>query len=80
MDPGEWSPSSPAIEAIGNRAQTIREVETWAGGDGKVELSSGYDQAWSRGDGTYILSNSPGFDPRTVLQDQQWTELKRSKP
>ena len=60
--------------------QTIREVETWAGSDGKVELSSGYDQAWSRGDGTYILSNSPGFDPRTVLQDQQWTELKRSKP
>jgi hypothetical protein len=60
--------------------QAIREVETWRGADGRVELSSGYDQAWSRGDGTYILSNSPTFDPRTVLQDQQWTELKREKP
>ena len=58
--------------------QTIREVETWQGGDGTVELSSGYGQAWSRGDGSYILSNSPSFDPRTVLQDQQWQELKRA--
>lgn len=60
--------------------QSIREVQTWQGGDGKVELSSGYDQAWSRGDGTYILSNSPSFDPRAVLQDQQWQELKPAKP
>lgn len=60
--------------------QTIRGVETWQGSDGKVELSSGYGQAWSRGDGTYILSNSPGFDPRSALQDQQWQELKRGTP
>lgn len=60
--------------------QTIREVETWQGADGKVELSSGYGQAWSRGDGSYILSNSPSFDPRSVLQDQNWQELKRTDP
>ena len=60
--------------------QTIREVETWQGNDGKVELSSGYDQAWSRGDGTFILSNSPSFDPRTAFQHQSWTEMKRSTP
>ena len=60
--------------------QTIREVETWQGADGKVELSSGYGQAWSRGDGTYILSNSPTFDPRSAMLDQQWQELKRSTP
>jgi hypothetical protein len=59
--------------------QAIREVETWQGADGRVELSSGYEQAWSRGDGTYILSNSPSFDPRTVFQDQSWNELKREK-
>lgn len=59
--------------------QSIREVETWQGGDGAVELSSGYDQAWSRGDGTYILSNSPSFDPRAALQDQQWQELQRPR-
>lgn len=60
--------------------QTIREVETWRGPDGGVELSSGYDQAWSRGDGAYIVSNSPAFDPRSAFQDQSWTELKREKP
>ncbi len=60
--------------------QTIREVETWQGSNGAVELSSGYDQAWSRGDGTYILSNKPGFDPSAVFQDQNWTEMKRKDP
>jgi len=39
-------------------------VETWKDTSGTVELSSGYGQAWSRGDGSYILSNSAGFDPR----------------
>lgn len=60
--------------------QTIREVETWQGSNGAVELSSGYDQAWSRGDGTYIMSNKPGFDPAAVFQDQNWTEMKRKDP
>lgn len=58
--------------------QTIREVETWKDASGSpVEMSSGYDQAWSRGDGSYILSNKPGFDPSSVFQDQNWTEMKR---
>ncbi len=57
--------------------QAIREVETWQGSNGAVELSSGYDQAWSRGDGTYIMSNKPGFDPAAVFQDQNWTEMRR---
>jgi hypothetical protein len=60
--------------------QTIREVETWQGGDGRVELSSGYEHAWSRGDGSYILSNSPSFDPRSVFLDQHWEALKRADP
>lgn len=60
--------------------QAIREVETWSDANGKVEFASGYDQAWSRGDGSYILSNSPGFDPNTVLQEQGWQEMKRSDP
>lgn len=60
--------------------QSIREVETWKDASGSpVEMSSGYDQAWSRGDGSYILSNKPGFDPSAVFQDQNWTEMKRSK-
>lgn len=60
--------------------QTIREVQTYQDGSGKVELSSGYDQAWSRGDGTYILSNSPSFDPSSVFQDQNWQEMKPTDP
>ncbi|MDX2151752.1 MAG: hypothetical protein SFV54_13520 [Bryobacteraceae bacterium] len=60
--------------------RTIREVDAWSDASGVVELSSGYNQAWSRGDGRYILSNTPTFDPRTVLQDQQWREMKRVDP
>lgn len=63
-----------------NFIQAIREVETWRDGSGRsVELTAGYDQAWSRGDGRYILSNKPGFDPRAVLQDQQWQPLARER-
>lgn len=60
--------------------QTIREVQTYQDGNGKVELSSGYDQAWSRGDGTYILSNSPSFDPSSAFQDQNWKEMTPTQP
>lgn len=56
--------------------KTIREVETYRDGTGTVELSSGYEQAWSRGDGTYILSNKPGFDPSSVFQDQNWQQMQ----
>lgn len=56
--------------------QSIREVEAYRDGTGTVELSSGYDQAWSRGDGTYILSNKPGFDPGSVFQDQNWQQMQ----
>jgi len=56
--------------------KAIREVETWNdGGNGRVELTSGYNHAWSRGDGSYILSNSPNFDPSSVFQDQNWKPM-----
>ncbi len=59
--------------------QSIRGVETWQGSGGQVELTSGYENAWTRGDGTYIMSNKPGFDPAATFQDQAWQPLKRSK-
>ena len=59
--------------------QAIREVETWRDGNGGVELSAGYNQAWSRGDGSYILSNKPGFDPSSALQDQNWKPMQRER-
>lgn len=58
--------------------KAIREVETYDdGANGRVELNSGYDHAWSRGDGSYILSNSPNFDPSSVFQDQQWKQMRQ---
>ena len=60
--------------------KAIREVETYQDVTGKIELSSGYNHAWSRGDGTsFILSNNPNFDPSSVFQDQRWTEMKLIK-
>lgn len=61
-----------------NFIKTIREVETYRDVNGKVELNSGYNHAWSRGDGTsFIMTNSPNFDPSSVLQDQSWKEMKK---
>lgn len=58
--------------------ETIREVETYQDAGGTVELTGGYEQAWSRGDGTYILSNTPGFDPSRVFQDQSWKQIEKA--
>ena len=58
--------------------QSIRGVETWQGSGGPVELTSGYENAWTRGDGTYIMSNKPGFDPAAAFQGQAWQPLKRA--
>lgn len=61
-----------------NFIQMIREVETWRDPNGSsVELTSGYSNAWTRGDGSYILTNSPTFDPSSAFQDQQWKPMQR---
>jgi hypothetical protein len=58
-------------------SQAIRGVETWQSPDGdRLELSSGYNDAWSRGDGTYILSNDPLFDPNRAFQEN-WDRMQR---
>jgi len=58
-------------------SQAIRGVETWQSSDGdRLELSSGYNDAWSRGDGTYILSNDPLFDPNRAFQEN-WDRMQR---
>lgn len=61
-----------------NFIKTIREVENYRDETGKYEMTSGYDHAWSRGDGTtFMLSNNPNFDPSSVFQDQNWKEMKK---
>lgn len=58
--------------------KTIREVENYRDETGKYEMSSFYNHAWSRSDGSsFIMSNNPNFNPASVLQDQQWKEMKR---
>jgi hypothetical protein len=42
----------------------------------KVELSSGYSNAWSKGDGSYLLSNNPAFDPNVAF-NENWSRLKQ---
>jgi hypothetical protein len=60
-----------------NFIKAIREVEHYQDETGKVELASGYDHAWSRGDGSYIMSNDPTFDPGSVFQEPHWKEMKK---
>jgi hypothetical protein len=58
--------------------KTIREVENFRDETGKYEMVSGYNHAWSRGDGTsFVLSDNPNFDPAFVFKDQQWKQMKK---
>lgn len=58
--------------------KTIREVENFRDETGKYEMESGYNHAWSRGDGTsFVLSDNPNFDPAFVFKDQQWKQMKK---
>lgn len=46
--------------------EVIKGVETYDDANapaGQVELSSLYDHAWRLNDGSYVLSNDPGFEP-----------------
>lgn len=60
-------------------SQTLRGVETWKDpGGASIELSSGYNEAWSKPDGTYILSNDPLFDPNVAFQES-WKKLEKGR-
>lgn len=60
-------------------SQTLRGVDSWRdAGGANVELSAGYDQAWSKPDGTYILSNNPLFDPNVAFQED-WRKLEKGR-
>lgn len=75
-----WENQNAASDRIQHRfIQTIREVETWKTTDGNpVELSAGYHHAWSRPDGSYILTNNSLFDPAVEFQ-QNWTRMEKAK-
>ncbi len=57
--------------------QYLRGVENYTDESGnKVELTSGYNHAWSRGDGSYVMSNNPAFDPNVTFQED-WKRLNK---
>jgi len=44
----------------------------------EMKLSNQYGHAWASGNGEYVMSDSPGFNPGQVLQGH-WTELQPVK-
>lgn len=74
-----WEAKQHAQDRMHNNfIKTIREVEHYRDENGTVELSSGYNHAWSRSDGSsFLLSNNPNFDPSSVFQDNRWKEMQK---
>jgi hypothetical protein len=62
-------------------SQYLRGVETYKDPNSgeKVELDSRYGHAWSNGNGEYILSESPDFDPNQHTNGN-WTQLQQVRP
>lgn len=57
--------------------QYLRGVENYTDDSGnKIELTSGYTNAWSKGDGSYLLSNNPAFDPNVTF-NEDWKRLNK---
>jgi hypothetical protein len=63
-----------------NFSEYIRGVETYHNPveSRAVELPSGYREAWVSGNGEYILSNDPNFNPN-VGSTQNWQRMKHAR-
>lgn len=74
-----WEAKQSANDRMHNNfIKTIREVENYRDATGTVELTSGYNHAWSRGDGSsFILTDNPNFDPSSVYRDQRWEAMRK---
>jgi hypothetical protein len=74
-----WESRNAAEGANPNSAfsEYLRGVETWKDeAGGTIELTSGYSYAWQHADGSYLLSNTHGFDPNVALQEN-WKPLTK---
>ncbi|MGF2411922.1 hypothetical protein [Ferruginibacter sp.] len=57
--------------------QYLRGVENYTDESGnKIELTSGYTNAWSKSDGSYLMSNNPAFDPNVTF-NEDWKRLNK---
>lgn len=67
---------SPSVNNDGF-GQYLRGVENYTDESGNtIELTEGYTNAWSKGDGSYLLSNNPAFDPNVTF-NENWVRLKK---
>lgn len=68
--------SSTSTDGFG---QYLRGVENYKDENGNtIEVTSGYGNAWSKGDGSYLLTTNPSFDPNVSLGDKQsWERMKQ---
>ncbi len=75
-----WEDSQASRDRISEGwGQALRGVESWTEpGGGRIELSAGYNEAWSKADGTYILSNNPLFDPNVAFQED-WKRMEKKR-
>jgi len=57
--------------------QALRGVETYIdpATRTRVDLTTGYQGAWTNGLGDYVLSDAPGFNPARELEGN-WTALQ----
>ncbi len=79
-----WEAKNKTTDAVTSAntdgfGQYLRGVDNWTDAEGnKVELTSGYSNAWSKSDGSYLLSNNPAFDPNVEFGDtQSWGRMKQ---
>jgi hypothetical protein len=72
-----WESASNTDNNTKAWGEYIRGVDNWTDeGGNKVELTSGYSNAWSKSDGTYILTNDVSFDPNVAF-GETWGQLKK---
>jgi len=62
-----------------NYSQAIRGVDSYKDpiNDWKIDLPTGYDNAWTNGS-EYIISDDAGFNPN-VGSTQNWEQMKRQR-
>jgi hypothetical protein len=79
-----WEASNKATAVTGSTGtdgfgQYLRGVENYKDENGNtVELTSGYGNAWSKGDGSYLLTTNPSFDPNVSLGGtESWERMKQ---
>lgn len=79
MEMRSWEQKQRAEDRMHtNFIKTIREVEHYRDETGKIELTSGYNHAWSRSDGSsFLMTNDPNLDPGSIFLDQRWKEMQK---